>query len=453
MAETARSESADGELPFRQSIDGVLESTIGEHGLTAAELHGWLERLQPAIDQLRHTWHSRTFPLLSVCEETDDIVAAEQALATLTEGARTLVFFGTGGASLGGQALAQLGGWDIPGSAPEDQKQKPRTRFYDNLDAHTLARVLATLDLASTRLVVTSKSGNTPETLVQALAAIDAVKQSGLAAQLPRLLLGITEPSGPDRRNGLRDVFEAHGIPLLEHNSSIGGRYSVLTTVGLVPALARGLDVRALRTGARDVISTLLSASTPRQIPPALGAAVNVALAKERGVDVSVLIPYSDRLGRFAHWYVQLWSESLGKSGEGTTPIACVGPVFQHSQLQLFMDGPRRHLLTVLRPATTGVGPRIDPDLAEMAGIGEMAGRTAGDLIAAEAQGVVDALADVGRPVRLIEMNRLDERTLGALLMHFMLETILASQLLGVDPFDQPAVELGKALSRKRLLG
>lgn len=453
MADIARFEAAIDAAPFRQSIDGVLDRTIGDYGLTAAELHHWLERLQPELDQLRRDWEMETLPLLRICEASGDISEAEQAMAALMAGAKTVVFLGTGGSSLGGQTVAQLGGWDIPGSAPEEQKQRPRTRFYDNLDADTLSRVLATLDLAATRFVVTSKSGNTPETLVQALAAIDAAKKAGLAEKLPGLFLGLTEPAVDSRRNGLRAVFEAHGIPLLDHHPGIGGRYSVLTNVGLLPAIARGLDARALRAGAREVVRTMLTAATPSQFPAAVGAAVNVALAKQRGVDVSVLMPYCDRLRRFGHWYVQLWAESLGKDGHGTTPVACLGPLDQHSQLQLFMDGPRKHVITVLRLATTGTGPSIDPDLAALAGLDEMAGRAAGDLVAAQTRGVPEALAEAGRPVRIIEFDRLDEPTLGALLMHFMLETILAGRLLGVDPFDQPAVELGKTLSRKRLVG
>jgi glucose-6-phosphate isomerase len=372
-------------------------------------------------------------------------------MAALSAGAQKIIFFGTGGSSLGGQTLAQLSGWDIPGAADEMQKQRPRTRFYDNLDADTLGRVLPTLDIASTRFVVTSKSGNTPETLVQVLVALDAVKSAGLAHELPRLFLGLTEPAVPGRNNGLRKLFETHGIPSLDHHMGIGGRYSVLTNVGLLPALARGLDVRALRAGAAEVVAALRSASNPAELPAAVGAAVNIALAKERGVRISVMMPYADRLARFAHWYVQLWAESLGKNGEGTTPIACLGPLDQHSQLQLFMDGPREHLITVLRLATSGVGPRINPELAAAAGLDEMAGRAVGDLVTAQTHGVPDALTRAGRPVRTFDLDRLDERTLGALLMHFMLETILAGRLLGIDPFDQPAVELGKRLSRERL--
>jgi glucose-6-phosphate isomerase len=176
-----------------------------------------------------------------------------------------------------------------------------------------------------------------------------------------------------------------------------------------------------------------------------------VALAKDRGIRTLVMMPYSDRLARFAEWYVQLWAESLGKGGEGTCPIAALGPLDQHSQLQLFMDGPREIAVTLVRVASEGVGPVIDASMARTAGMGFMAGKTVGDVVSAQAHAVADALAKAGRPVRTIDMPCLDERATGALLMHFMLETIIAGRILGIDPFDQPAVELAKVLTKERL--
>jgi len=148
---------------------------------------------------------------------------------------------------------------------------------------------------------------------------------------------------------------------------------------------------------------------------------------------------------------VQLWGESLGKNGEGTTPVAALGPVDQHSQLQLYLDGAPQHLITVIREACAGSGPRIAPDLARIAHADYLAGHSAGDLVAAQQRAIPEALTAAGRPVQTIDIERLDERALGALMMHFMLETILAGALLGVDPFDQPAVESGKLITRKYL--
>jgi glucose-6-phosphate isomerase len=440
-----------GAVPYAHSVAGCLDGAIGKHGLSEAELKPWIEKLAPALQDLQGDYGESRLPLLRVIEDEADIVAAEAALARLSVGARAVIFFGTGGSSLGGQTLAQLGGWNIPGLADDAQKHRPRTRFYDNLDPVTLESALGTFDLATARFVVTSKSGGTPETLAQALAAMAALRAAGLEARIPDLFLGITEPRAAGKANGLRDLFEAHGIPVLEHHTGIGGRFSGLTNVGLIPALARGLDVRAVRAGARSVVQAMMGAASPFAFPPAVGAAVAVALARERGVRAHVMMPYTDRLGRFSHWFVQLWAESLGKDGQGTAPIACVGPLDQHSQLQLFMDGPREHLITVVRLPTSGIGPKLPADLAAQAGVGFLAGKTVGDLVAAQTHAVPEALSRAGRPVRTFDLDRLDEAALGALMMHCMLETILAARLMGVDPFDQPAVELAKVITRERL--
>jgi glucose-6-phosphate isomerase len=438
-------------LPYTQSIAGCLDGAIGKHGLSQAELARWLDPLAPAIAALQDDYRSRRLPHLRIAEETDDLAAAEAALEKLSGGADTIVFFGTGGSSLGGQTLAQLGGWNIPGMATKAQRRRPRTRFYDNLDGVTLASALASFDLAQTRFVVTSKSGGTPETLVQTLATLGAVKAAGLDARIPELFLGITEAAVPGRSNGLRTLFEAHGIPVLEHHPGIGGRFSVLTTVGLLPALARGLDAATVRAGARDVVDALMASKTPQDFAPAMGAAAAVGLSRERGVRAQVMMPYADRLGRLSHWFAQLWAESLGKNGQGTAPISCLGPVDQHSQLQLFMDGPREYLISVVRAPAAGLGPRISPELAKSAGLDYLAGKTVGDLVAAQAEAVPQALGQAGRAVRTFDLDRIDERSVGALMMHFMLETILAARLLGIDPFDQPAVELAKVITRARV--
>jgi glucose-6-phosphate isomerase len=436
---------------YTHSIAGCLDGAIGKHGLSDAELARWLDLLGPAIATLKDDYTSRRLPHLRIAEETADLAAAETALARLSQGADTIVFFGIGGSSLGGQTLAQLGGWHIPGMATPAQRRRPRTRFYDNLDPVTLEAALASFDLPATRFVVTSKSGGTPETLVQALAALGAVKAAGLDKRIPELFLGITEPAAPGKSNGLRTLFAAHAIPLLDHHPGIGGRYSVFTNVGLLPAMARGLDARAVRAGAREVVDALMATSSPRGFAPAEGAAITVGLARERGIRCEVMMPYADRLGRFGAWFAQLWAESLGKGGQGTAPIAALGPVDQHSQLQLFMDGPREHLISVIRAPSAGLGPRISAELAAGAGLDYLAGRTAGDLVAAQAEAVPAALARAGRPVRTFDLPRLDEKSVGALMMHFVLETILAARLMGVDPFDQPAVELAKVITRERV--
>jgi glucose-6-phosphate isomerase len=182
-----------------------------------------------------------------------------------------------------------------------------------------------------------------------------------------------------------------------------------------------------------------------------LGAALAVALTEKKAKTITVMMAYADRLERFTRWWVQLWAESLGKDGKGTTPVAALGPVDQHSQLQLFIAGPRDKLFTILTLDPAGRGPRLESGLATLAGEPNFAGRTMGDLVAAQGRATAETLARNGCPVRTIHVPRLDERALGALLMHFMLETIIAARLIGVDAFDQPSVEEGKVLAKKYL--
>lgn len=440
----------DGNM-FQQNIDGCLENAIGQHGLALSAYASWLDSIGPHVETLKDDYRKDRLPLLRIAEEEQDIADAEAALAKLSEDAKTLVFFGTGGSSLGGETFAQIAGWGIYGVALPGQSKRPRTRFYANLDGGTLQGVLESLDLPTTRFIVTSKSGGTAETLAQAIAALTTVKAAGLEAQIPKMFLGITEPDKPGKMNGLRTLLSKFGVPMLEHHTGIGGRFSCLTNVGLMPALARGLDARAIRAGAKSVIDALLAAKSAADFAPAVGAATAVALSKEKGIGTLVMMPYADKLSRFAAWFVQLWAESLGKGGEGTTPIGALGPLDQHSQLQLFMDGPHDHYLTILRVASEGVGPKIDPELARIAGADMLGGYAIGDIVSAQSHALPEALARAGRPVRTIDVAKLDEKTIGALLMHFMIETILAGRLLGLDPFDQPGVELAKVLTRERL--
>jgi glucose-6-phosphate isomerase len=205
-----------------------------------------------------------------------------------------------------------------------------------------------------------------------------------------------------------------------------------------------GLDVRSLREGARWVLAHPASAAE--------GAGLHMALIRERGLRETVLWPYCDRLKTFGAWWRQLWAESLGKDGQGTTPVAALGPVDQHSQLQLFLGGPGDKLFTLMG-VQSDTGLSIPAEGAKRLGAAYLAGRPLSDLIDAEFRATGETLAAHGRAVRQCHIAKLDERAMGALMMHFMLETILTGRLMGVDPFDQPAVEEGKVLARKYLEG
>jgi len=304
--------------------------------------------------------------------------------------------------------------------------------------------------LETTRFVVISKSGNTAETLLQTIAVINAFKEAGLENKIGSHFLGLSEERQGGVKNGLRDLLGSYGCEFLDHELEIGGRFSCLSNVGLLLAIARGMDPYVIRQGACDVVTQLLSDEYD-DFMPVVGAALSIGLHKEKNISNIVMMPYANQLARFANWYVQLWAESLGKDGSGITPMAALGPVDQHSQLQLFMDGPRDKLVTIVATSTTGKGAFIDRELAHLAGLDCMADRHVGDLVSAQSRATIEALQKAGRVTRYIRVPEINEFILGQLLMSFMIETVLAAKLLGVNAYDQPAVEIGKQIAWNHL--
>jgi len=438
-------------MAFVQSIENAREERIGANGLPSGTLDKLLARAEPALAWLRARHADGELPLLRLPAETGDLAGIREAAVTISEGASDIVLLGTGGSSLGGQTLAQLAGYNIPGLGA--LREGPRLHFMDNLDADTFGALLGKLPLRYTRFIAISKSGGTAETLMQTAAAISAVKKAGLEKRIADLFLVLSEPEKPGKRNGLRHLFSGHAVPMLDHHTGVGGRYSALTNVGLLPAAILGLDIAEIRAGAGDALKPVLDGAPAADVPAALGAALAVGMAESRSKSIAALMAYADKLERFTRWYVQLWAESLGKDGQGTTPLGALGPVDQHSQVQLFIGGPRDKLFTVVTTGAAGRGPRIAADLAGLAGEPEFAGKTIGDLVDAEGRATAETLARNGCPVRTLHLDTIDERGMGELLMHFMLETIIAGHLLGVDPFDQPAVEEGKVLAKQYLKG
>ena len=436
-------------MAISQSIDAALEKNVGPHGVSDKTLTAALDRTSAALDWLRARHADRSLPLLRLPETRSDLEVIRDTARQFADGATDIVILGTGGSSLGGQTLAQLAGFAVPGVGA--LRSPPQLHFIDNLDAESFGTMLARLPHTTTRFVAISKSGGTAETLMQTITALSAVKGAGLQTRIPDIFLGISEPAKSGKPNGLRNLLGQYRVPVLDHDPGVGGRYSALTNVGLLPAAMLGLDIAAVREGAGLALAPVLAKKPAAQVPAAVGAALAGARAESKGKSMSAMMAYGDRLQRFSHWYVQLWAESLGKNGKGTTPLAVLGPVDQHSQLQLFIGGPRDKLFTVITVDGAGQGPRIDGELAKLAGEPGFAGKTIGDLVAAEGRATVETLAKNGCPVRTFHINRLDEESLGELMMHFMLETVIAAQILGINAFDQPAVEEGKVLAKKYL--
>ena len=436
----ATGDAARAPLPYDQDLAACFAGAIGPRGLDRGDFDTARESTAPALAAIRAAHDDGSLPMLRLPRRRDDLAACAGLAARYRARFETVVVLGTGGSSLGARTLCALadGGFGPRAGAP-------RIRFMENVDPDSLDALFATLDLSRTGWLAVSKSGETAETLAQLLVAIAALAARGVG--IGERVAAIAGPGD----NALRRLAAAHGVPVLDADPGIGGRYSALSAPGLLPAMIAGLDAGAVRDGAARVLDPVLAGAPPGSVPAAEGAALAVALARTRGIAQTVLMPYADRLADFALWFRQLWAESLGKDGAGTTPIDALGTVDQHSQLQLWLDGPADKLFTLVLLDRAGAGARIPGALAADPALSYIRGRTVGDLMEAEQRATAETLARRGRPVRAIRLPRLDENAMGALMMHYILETVIAARLLGVDAFDQPAVEEGKLLARSYL--
>ncbi|HPF45562.1 MAG: glucose-6-phosphate isomerase [Alphaproteobacteria bacterium] len=382
------------------------------------------------------------YPYLQLPSERDDLTEIRRTADRISKRFKDVVVLGTGGSSLGAQMLVALTGEQI--YVPNG---KARIHFPDNLGPHTMHQLISELDLGNTHFLVISKSGGTAETIAQMLACFSYMRALVGDNEIQNHFTVIVQPG----KSFLHDFAVKWRLPIHYHDPDLGGRFSVLSIVGLLPAMIVGLDVVALRDGAQQVLNRMMNAEKITEMAPAMGAIAVYELQKNRNININVMMPYECRLTGFSNWYKQLWAESLGKKGKGTTPFSALGPMDQHSQLQLFLDGPNDKYFTVITVSSKGEGPTIDSMLIEDKDFYFMAGSTIGDLVEAEADSTVEALGERGKPIRQIKIREINERILGALIMHFILETIITAELLGVNPHDQPSVEYGKNLTKEYL--
>lgn len=389
--------------------------------------------LQPALTALATGKNAAANPILTIAKRQDDLATINALASDIRSRFAHVVVVGAGGSSLSGRALAAL-----------KSAARPSLHFLENIDPDAIDDLLARVELAKTLFIVISKSGSTVETLGHFYVLLEAAGRAVGTKNASRHFLVITMPGD----NVLRQSAAANGITVLDHAPDIGGRFSMFTNVGLLPAAIAGFDIAAFRKGAATLVHALHETSAPAAFAPALGAALNYAWLAE-GRNINVMLAYSERLSGFTSWYRQSWAESLGKSGKGSTPAIAIGTTDQHSQLQLYLDGPRDKFFTVItaRRANTGHALTLPADER----ISYLTGKTTGDIIAAEQKATLETLIKGRCPLRHIQLDALNESSLGALFMHFTLEIACMGALLNINPFDQPAVEEGKQLAREYL--
>ncbi len=357
-----------------------------------------------------------------------------------------VVVLGIGGSALGPIALRTAlrpSGWNS--LSAQQRGGHPRLHVLDNVDPVTITALLDRLDLARALFIVTSKSGGTAETMAQYLVVRDRLDRS-FGREAREHLVFVTDPE----KGALRAIARSDGIAALDIPPAVGGRFSVLTPVGVLPAALIGIDTAKLLSGAGDM-GRRCETDDLRRNPSGVFATLQWMSDQQLGRNIHVLMPYSDPLRDVAAWFVQLWAESLGKEragspgvGVGPTPLAALGATDQHSQVQLFMEGPQDKtvaFVAVIQPVADVEIPSLHKDTPELAYLG---GHRLAELLDIERRATAGALARRGRPNLTIEVDRVDEWHFGGLLMLLEIATIYAGTLYGVNPLDQPGVELGK---------
>ncbi|MGH7559454.1 MAG: glucose-6-phosphate isomerase [Gemmatimonadales bacterium] len=429
----------------------LADALDGEHGLPRPRLAELSQRFPQVLDEVRARRRDGEYGFYELGEQAETVKAIRRFAEGVGQAYDHVLVLGIGGSALGTRALVnalKTPAWNE--LTDEAREYFPRITILENVDPTSVAAALRQIDPRRAFVNVISKSGGTAETLAQYLVVRQWLDESLGPDAAVRHLAFTTDPAkGP-----LRALARKEGIAALEVPPDVGGRFSVLTAVGLLPAALVGIDIEALLAGARKALARA-ERDTLLQNPPALFAALLWAADARLGARTHVLMPYSDRLRELAAWFVQLWAESLGKRTDrrgavvhtGPTPLAAVGASDQHSQVQLFMEGPYDKVVTFVRVE------HAEPDVPIPSRSGapeEMAylqGHTLGQLLLAEQEATSAALARMGRMNATLSLPTLNAETLGELLMFLQLATGFAGVWYGVDPFDQPGVELGKRLT------
>ena len=400
----------------------ITDFCFGEGRLTVEEVKPIKLQALTVLKQIKFDVAAGKLPILSLSNETNDLKEIEEFAAHIKNNFENLIILGTGGSSLCGHVLTGF-------HQNKFKVSGVNVIFMENIDPKTFSQLFSAINLSKTAFLTISKSGNSIETIAQffyviANQEIDPAKQ----------IFAITSPGA----NPLRDMAAKLKIKIFDHNPNVGGRFSILSLAGLIPGIIAGIDARKLRAGAFEFLEQHAETA-------ATSASIHIALMR-KNIWQNVLMTYPDRLEDFNTWYRQIWAESLGKNGTGSTPVKAMGTIDQHSQMQLYLGGRRDKFFNFIIEVNRDNFKLTNLNDKEFVHLNH---KTLADLMNAEQQATIDILAANNRPVRVIKIGTLNDTTLGYLIMHAMLETIITAHLLGVNPYDQPAVEAGKIKTRE----
>lgn len=341
-----------------------------------------------------------------------------------------ILVIGTGGSSLGGKSLVSFNSMFYG--------KNSRLIFLENIDSLHFNNIIQNCTPQNTGIIVISKSGKTTETLMLFLTICELWPEFDYKNQA----IAITEFS---ENNDLKILAESKDMPVIEHNLNIGGRFSVFSVVGLLPAVLEGVDIDLFINGAKNVLNDVLDSQKPEDCSLFQDIVSMYKVFSSGKVQEHVLMIYSDIFEEYGKWYVQLISESLGKSENfGITPVKAVGTVDQHSMLQLFLGGPSNKLFTLIMQKNNLETPKINSTIKSDV-INTLNKRNINDLMRAHQESTIEVLRKKAS-VRVLEFEQFNIETLGFLMMLSFIEVVTIAKLAGVDPFNQPDVEEPKKL-------
>jgi glucose-6-phosphate isomerase len=354
-------------------------------------------------------------------------------------GATDFVHVGIGGSALGPMAVHKALSHPFYNALSGDARGGPRIHFAENTDPATLSAILDLADPGTTWANVVTKSGSTAETMANFLVI------RGVLGDFQERTVVTTDPD----EGFLKQIAEREGLEKLPIPADVGGRFSVLTPVGLLPAAVVGLDIDALLAGAAQCVDEVNDQGAEH--PAVVGAAMHYLMDTARGRNIRVMMTYADALERLAAWFVQLWAESLGKDGKGSTPHGAVGTTDQHSQVQLYMEGPQDKVIEIVEVEDHPRDLEIPGAYEDLEGVGYLGGHTMAELLNVECDATRRALTEAGHPNSTIKLGALDEENLGYVFQALEVQTAITGSLYGVNAFNQPGVEAGKNITYTRM--
>ena len=342
------------------------------------------------------------------------------------------VLIGIGGSSLGTEMLAQS-------LLDYYYNFKESIKFFilDNIDPDKVKHTLNSIEIDKTLFYVVSKSGKTVETVVNFSIVLDKLKKVKPNSWQNHFIFA-TE----NRNNFLNNFARKHNIKIFYIPETVGGRFSVLTTVGLLPSAVLGINIKELIEGAKYIRDKFLNVKNILKNPFLLLGSVYFLMDTLKNKNILVMMPYSDKLSSFVSWFQQLWAESLGKERMGQTPVKSLGTLDQHSQFQLYMDGKRDKIITFINILERDTDIPIPENMPE--DISFLKGNSLNQILHKEYIGIKQSLTERGIPNLSINLDRLNPFNMGKLILTFEIATAFAGYLYGINPFNQPAVEIGK---------